>query len=125
MILMIRAVLLVGLLLGTPAVVRAADGSPSIAMHGLPALAPGFDHFPYADPQAPKGGSLRLCLLGTFDSLNPFNLKAGSTAQGLINFVFEPLMARSLDEPFSLYGLVARSVATDDDRSFVTFHLDP
>ena len=100
-------------------------GVPAIAMHGTPALAAGFTHFPYANPDAPKGGRLRLCLLGTFDSLNPFNLKAGSTAQGLNNLVFEPLMARSQDEPFTLYGLVARSIETDDARSFATFRLDP
>ena len=105
-----------------PDAVRAAS---SIAMHGTPALPDGFSHFPYAEPEAPKGGRLRLCLLGTFDSLNPFNLKAGSTAQGLNNMVFETLMARSQDEPFTLYGLVASGMDTDDTRSFATFHIDP
>ena len=119
----IRAGLLAGLCFASAAAAQ-DEGTPAIAMHGSPALPPGFDHFPYVDPDAPKGGSLRLCFLGTFDSLNPFNLKAGSTAQGLSNLVFEPLMARSLDEPFSLYGLVAKSVETDDARSFVAFHLD-
>ena len=109
-------------LAATPGPARAA---PGIAMHGAPALPEGFTHFPYADPAAPKGGRLRLCLLGTFDSLNPFNLKAGSTAQGLVNLVFEPLMARSLDEPFTLYGLVASGLDTDEARSFATFHIDP
>ena len=102
-----------------------ANAAPAIAMHGDPALPSGFDHFPYADPAAPKGGRLRLCLLGTFDSLNPFNLKAGSTAQGLNTMVFEPLMARSQDEPFTLYGLIADGLDTDEARSFATFHLDP
>ena len=54
-----------------------------IAMHGAPALPPDFDHLPYANPQAPKGGVLHIGFQGTFDSLNPFNLRAGSTAQGL------------------------------------------
>ena len=103
----------------------AARAASAIAMHGAPALPATFDHFPYADPAAPKGGRLRLCLLGTFDSLNPFNLKAGSTAQGMVNMVYEPLMARSQDEPFTLYGLVAARLDTDDARSFATFHLDP
>ncbi len=120
----IRSCLLAGLAFGSAAAAQ-ERGEPAIAMHGSPALPPAFDHFPYADPDAPRGGSLRLCFLGTFDSLNPFNLKAGSTAQGLNNLVFEPLMARSLDEPFSLYGLVARSIETDDARSFVAFHIDP
>ncbi|WP_020177253.1 ABC transporter substrate-binding protein [Methyloferula stellata] len=96
-----------------------------IAMHGDPVLAADFDHLPYADPAAAKGGRLKLAFQGTFDSLNPFNLKAGSTAQGLNGNVFETLMARSSDEPFSLYGLIAQSIETDAERSYATFRLDP
>jgi peptide/nickel transport system substrate-binding protein len=103
----------------------ASDAAPAIAMHGEPCLKSPFSHLPYADPSASKGGRLRIGFLGTFDSLNPFNLKAGSTAQGLNINVFEPLMARSLDEPFTLYGLIAQTIETDEDRSFVTFRLDP
>ena len=121
----LRALLSAALAIVTVTPPLAAEAAEAIAMHGVPALAPGFTHFPYADPDAPKGGRLRLCLLGTFDSLNPYNLKAGSTAQGLGNMVFEPLMARSQDEPFTLYGLIARSMDTDEDRSFATFHLNP
>ena len=108
---------------------RAASNTMSdsyaIAMHGDPALPKGFDHLPYANPSARKGGTLSLGFLGTFDSLNPFNLKAGSTAQGLIGNVFQTLMARSYDEPFTLYGSIARSIETNEDRSRVVFHLDP
>jgi peptide/nickel transport system substrate-binding protein len=100
-------------------------GMPAIAMHGEPGLKFPFSHLPYADEAAVKGGRLTIGFLGTFDSLNPFNLKAGSTAQGLNTNVFEPLMARSLDEPFTLYGLIAQTIETDQDRSFVTFRLDP
>src|SRR2546423_6480138 len=99
--------------------------APAIAMHGTPALNDPFDHLPYADPAALKGGRLTIGFLGTFDSLNPFNLKAGSTAQGLNGNVFETLMARSLDEPFTLYGLIAQTIETDADRTFATFTLDP
>lgn len=99
--------------------------SHAIAMHGEPALPADFDHLPYADPQAPKGGRLTLGFEGTFDSLNPFNLKAGSTSQGLIGNVFQSLMARSGDEPFTLYGLIAQSIETDAARAHVIFHLDP
>src|SRR5438477_8162970 len=70
--------------------------APAIAMHGDPALKGPFDHLPYADPAALKGGRLTIGFLGTFDSLNPFNLRAGSTAQGLNANVFETLMTRSL-----------------------------
>jgi peptide/nickel transport system substrate-binding protein len=99
--------------------------APAIAMHGDPALKGPFDHLPYADPAALKGGRLTIGFLGTFDSLNPFNLKAGSAAQGLNANVFETLMTRSLDEPFTLYGLIAQTIETDADRSSVTFRLDP
>lgn len=96
-----------------------------IAMHGAPALAQDFTHFPYANPAAPKGGRLVIGTQGTFDSLNPFNIKSGSAAQGLIPNVFQTLMARSQDEPFTVYGLIAKSIETDDDRSYALFRLDP
>ena len=99
--------------------------APAIAMHGAPALAANFPNLPYANPQAPKGGTLRLGVLGTFDSLNPFNVKALSTAEGLVGHVFQHLMARSYDEPFTLYGLVAKSIETDAARDYATFRLDP
>lgn len=96
-----------------------------IAIRGLPALPANFTHLPYANPDAPKGGTLNLGFHGTFDSLNSFNLRAGSTAQGLTGDVYQTLMYRSRDEPFTLYGLVAKSLETDAARDFVTFHLNP
>ncbi len=99
--------------------------APGIAMLGEPALPPDFDHLPYADPSAKKGGRLTLGVQGAFDSLNPFNVNAGSTAQGLSGNVFQTLMARNQDEPFTLYGLIAQSIETNADRSRVVFHLDP
>jgi len=111
---------------GAPrAAAEPAAAAHAIAMHGAPDLPPEFDHLPYVDPGAQKGGRLAIGFLGTFDSLNPFNLKAGSTAQGLNGNVFETLMTRSLDEPFTLYGLIAQTIETDADRSFATFRLDP
>jgi peptide/nickel transport system substrate-binding protein len=97
----------------------------AIAMHGAPALAAGFERLPYASPDAPKGGRLALAYLGAFDSLNPYNVKALSTAQGLVGNVYQSLMARSADEPFTLYGLIAQSIETDDARDRVVFHLNP
>jgi peptide/nickel transport system substrate-binding protein len=97
----------------------------AIAMHGEPALSPDFDHLPYVNPMAPKGGALNLAYLGAFDSLNPYNVKALSTAQGLIGNVYQSLMTRSADEPFTLYGLIAKSIETDPARDRVVFHLDP
>jgi peptide/nickel transport system substrate-binding protein len=98
--------------------------SHAIAMHGAPALPAGFTHMPYANPDAPKGGRLTWGLLGTFDSLNPLIVR-GLAVQQIRGFVVESLMARGNDEPFTLYGLLAKSVETDDGRSHVTFHLDP
>ena len=105
----------------------ALGGEPAhgIAMHGDPALPADFTHLPYANPGAPKGGRLVIGAQGAFDSLNPFNLKAGSTAQGLNGNIFQALMARNLDEPFALYGQIAQTIETDADRSHVTFRLDP
>jgi peptide/nickel transport system substrate-binding protein len=95
-----------------------------LAMHGMPKHAAGFTHFPYARPDAPRGGRLTQGMLGTFDSLNPFIIR-GVSATGLREYVFESLMARSGDEPFTLYGLVAESVELPPDRAWVTFHLRP
>ena len=102
----------------------AAEESYGIAMHGKPALATGFSHMPYTNPEAPKGGRLTWGVLGTFDSLNPLIVK-GLAVQQVRNYVLESLMTRGNDEPFTLYGLLARSVETDDARSYVTFRLDP
>ena len=115
----------------------AAAGEPRhvIAMHGEPALPEGFAAARYVNPDAPKGGRLVEGVLGSFDSLNPFIVK-GLVAQGIRSpfvssaniisgYVVESLMARGYDEPFTLYGLIARTVETDDARSYVTFTLDP
>ncbi|CAN7754489.1 extracellular solute-binding protein [Bradyrhizobium sp. LjRoot220] len=102
---------------------RAAE-SYAISMHGAPALPADFAHMPYAKPDAPKGGRLVWGLLGTFDSLNPFVVR-GLALQQIRGFVVESLMTRGNDEAFTLYGLLARSVETDDIRSYVTFRLDP
>jgi peptide/nickel transport system substrate-binding protein len=116
-----------GFLAQTPGALAnpAVEPQSAIAMHGDPALPAAFERLPYADPHAHKGGRVSIGFLGAFDSLNPFNLKAGSTAQGLNGNVFETLMARSLDEPFTLYGLIAKSIETDPDRTHVTLRLDP
>jgi peptide/nickel transport system substrate-binding protein len=105
----------------TPA---AAEAAHAIAMHGAPAMSGDFAVAPYADADAPKRGRLVQGVLGTFDSLNPFIVK-GLPAHSLRGYVIESLMARGYDEPFSLYGLLARTIETDDARSYVTFSLDP
>ena len=102
----------------------AATGEPqhAISMYGDPALAADFSNLPYVNPDAPKGGSITLGNTGGYDSLNPFVLKGTSPWQ-LPFFTHETLMGRSWDEPFSLYGLLAETVETDEDRTWVEFTL--
>lgn len=106
-----------------------AEPRPAIAMHGAPRLAPDFDHVPWADPNAPRGGRITLGVAGSFDQLNPFVFK-GNPAAGLRggaegSNVFESLMERGLDEPFTLYGLIAESIDVADDLSTVAFRIRP
>ncbi len=108
-----------------------AEPKHAIAMQGEPALPADFSHFDYVNPQAPKGGEITYCVVGTFDNLNPFILKSlRTTARGMMdtilgNLVFEPLMMRNADEAFGLYGLLADTADMSDDRRTIEFHLDP
>ncbi len=98
--------------------------APGIAMHGQPKYGPGFTHFDYVNPDAPKGGQVRLAAVGsTFDSLNPYIIK-GVPAEGA-TLPFETLLIPSADEAFSEYGLIAQSVQVPPDRSWVVFTLRP
>jgi peptide/nickel transport system substrate-binding protein len=117
-------VLAFGIALAIDAGTLSAQESYAIAMHGAPALPADFTHMPYANPDAPKGGRVVQGFLGTFDSLNPLIVR-GLAVQQMRGFVVESLMARGNDEAFTLYGLLAKRVETDDARSYVTFHLDP
>src|SRR3954454_14576243 len=99
-----------------------ADESYAIAMHGVPQLPADFAHMPYANPDAPKGGRLVQGLLGTFDSLNPMIVR-GIAAQRILGFIVESRTPRGNAERFTLYGLLAKSIETDEPRSFVTFRL--
>lgn len=101
-----------------------AEPRSAIAMHGEPLYPPNFSHFAYANPRAPKGGTIRFGAVGTFDSLNPFIVR-GTAAVGLREHVFESLMERGYDEAFSLYGLLAETIETPPDRSWVAFRLRP
>ena len=103
---------------------RAGEARHGIAMHGEPVMPGNFARIPYADPAAPKGGRFLQGVLGTFDSLNPLIVK-GIAPPSVRGYVVESLMARGYDEPFSLYSLIAKSVETDADRTYVSFQLDP
>ncbi len=115
-----------------PAPTRAAEPgdapvTTSLTMYNDAALSPGFTHYPYVNPDAPKGGALRQAALGTFDNLNPFTLK-GKPPMGLgpgPSLVFDRLTDRSWDEPFTLYPLIAEKWRVARDRSAITFYLNP
>jgi len=81
----------------------------------------GFRHFDYVNPDAPKGGSLRLASQGSFDSFHPFIPKGNAVSTGAV----ETLLVTSADEPFTGYGLIAESIEWPRDRSWVIFHLRP
>src|SRR5258706_3493059 len=85
---------LVGLTAALSAMTAPAAAEPvhGIAMHGTPALKSGFQQFPYVNPDAPKGGRLRLGAQGSFASLNPFIIK-GVAPPGLRDYVYESVMA--------------------------------
>jgi len=98
-----------------------AEPRHAIAMHGVPKYPPGFAHFDYVNPQAPKGGAVKMAATGSFDSFNGFIIK-GEAAVGL-GSLYDSLLTSSADEAFSAYGLLAETVETPDDRSWVQFVL--
>ena len=106
------------------AVTAYATPQHGIAMHGEPALPADFEHLPYVNPDAPQGGAMRMAITGSFDSLSPFIVK-GTPVMGVRTYVFESLMGRNWDEPFSLYGLLAESIDVSDDRQTFTFKIRP
>ena len=101
-----------------------ANAVPAMGMGYQPKYSEDYTHFDYANPKAPKQGKLIMMGLGTFDSLNPYVLK-GISAGGLSLLVFESLLEKSLDEPFSEYGLIADDFYLADDGLSVTFHINP
>ncbi|TXR50670.1 extracellular solute-binding protein [Phyllobacterium endophyticum] len=129
-----RSLQILALLLATCSATGTSHAEPTygLAMHGEPALAADYKAFPYVNPDAPKEGSITYGVVGTFDSLNPFLIKSmRTTARGMFgdsefgNLVYESLMQRTADEPFTVYGLLAEKVETNDERTWVEFTLNP
>ncbi len=123
----ITALLVVARALAPLEAARAAGDRVSVghgmSMYGDLKYKAGFKHFDYTNPDAPKGGDVKLSALGTFDNLNPFILK-GVPAAG-IGEAFDALMVQSSDEPFSQYGLIAETIEVPADRSWVAYTLRP
>jgi microcin C transport system substrate-binding protein len=94
-----------------------------LSMYGDLKYPAGFKHFQYVNPEAPKGGDVKLAVTGSFDTLNPFVVK-GVAASG-IGGIFDTLTVDSQDEPFSQYGLIAETIEAPADRSWVAFTLRP
>lgn len=115
------SVLIMLLSFGAGAQALELQGAHGLAMHGQPKYGPDFQHFEYVNPEAPKGGSVGRWALGTYDSFNPFILK-GTAAEDL-GLMYDSLMVKSQDEPFSQYGLLAQAVEMPEDRSWIRFHL--
>lgn len=100
-----------------------AGHAEGLAMHGKPKYGPEATHLGYANPKAPKGGTITYSAIGTFDSLNPYAIK-GKAAEGL-NLVYDRLMGRVWDEPFTMYPLIAERAVVTEDRSAITFDINP
>ena len=115
-------ILLVALLVAAPAAADDVHRGHGIAMHGDLKYGPDFKHFDYVNPKAPKGGEIRRTAVARdFDSFNPFIVR-GDSAAGSAS-IYDTLMTASADEPFSEYGLLAESIETPADRSWVAFTL--
>ncbi len=104
--------------------VIAEDGRAfGLAMHGEAKYSANSPNLDYVNPNASKGGYLKIAEIGTFDSLNPYSIK-GKAAKNM-GLVYDRLMRRVWDEPFTMYPLIAKSVEIPEDRSSITFHLNP
>lgn len=81
-------------------------------------------HMPYANPDAPKGGTLSLSAFGTFNTTNAF-INQGTPASGVMN-LYDTLMTGSLDESFTMYPQLAEKVTYDpEDASWIIYHINP
>jgi microcin C transport system substrate-binding protein len=111
------------LLLFASAPSYAQNALHALAMHGSPKYAAGFTHFDYVNPNAPKGGTMKLSGAETFDSFNGF-INKGVSADGL-GLLYTSLLEKSQDEAFTMYGALAASLEIPKDRSWVTFNIQP
>ncbi len=112
----------IGALVSLPSGPAMAEPAHGIAMYGDPALPQDFEHLPHANPDAPQGGRIVFGEVGGFDSLNPY-IRRGTAPWGVGLLTVETLLGRSYDEPFTMYGVLAESVETNEARDFVEFTL--
>ncbi|WAG80866.1 extracellular solute-binding protein [Metapseudomonas furukawaii] len=113
-----------GALLLSLAGLALAEPRHAITLYDEPAKYPAdFKHFDWVNPDAPKGGDLRLAGLGGFDSLNPFIPRGNAADQ--VGLIYDSLTYHSPDEPFTEYGLLAEKIEKAPDNSYVRFYLNP
>lgn len=111
-------------LLATSIGALAGTDTHAMTLYGEPAKYPAdFSHFDYVNPDAPKGGTLRLSGFGGFDSLNGFVSRG--TAADELGLIYDTLAVNSLDEPFTEYGLLAERIERAEDNTWIRFHLRP
>ena len=95
----------------------------ALSLFGDPRYSATFEHFEYVNPSAPKGGTLRLAAVGTYDSMNPFILKGVAAAGSLL--LYNRLCTKAKDEYHTVYGQLARRMQMPQDRTWVLFDLHP
>jgi len=98
----------------------------AIAGTGEPLYPKDFTHFSYVNPDAPKGGTLKINVVGTFDSFNPFIVR-GNTGYGLsgvMPLIYQRGLAQGWDEPLTMYGLIVKNMEVAEDRSWIIFNID-
>lgn len=102
---------------------HSAAADYAVSLYGDIKYPENFTHFDYVNPDAPKGGTLKLSSIGTFDNVNPYIIK-GAAADGVDALTNPTLMVQSYDEPFTMYGYVATDAKVAADKSSVTFTLN-
>ncbi|MCA0964279.1 extracellular solute-binding protein [Salipiger bermudensis] len=125
------ALFALGLALSAPAAFAqdaAQEDETIITSHGVSSFGElkypeGFAHFDYVNPEAPKGGEMSTWAFGTFDSLTPYILKGNAAAMSSV--FYDSLLTGTLDEPDSMYGLIAESVEYPESREWIIFHMRP
>jgi len=118
-----KALLAASVVLAVSSLTAVAEPQHGLSLFGDLKYPPNFQHFDYVNPDAPKGGTVKFAAIGTYNTLNPFQLVGNK--EGAEGQIFETLMTGAEDEPASSYGLVAQSVEIAPDKSSVTYTLRP
>jgi microcin C transport system substrate-binding protein len=110
------------------ACVSVAQADDMVWRHGVSLLGDlkyptNFKHFDYVNPEAPKGGLVRLAATGTFDNFNIVVAGVKGQLAAAVPLIYDTLLTNALDEVSSAYGLLAESLTFPNDYSSVTYRL--